>query len=116
MQKAKKNMRKINFKKAIHAKVLTEMKKLLPTHVPKSVANYVKPRLNTSMREVMRNNQITIFTKPSTSTDDLSDIDLKLKLLHRIYSNKSIKTRPTHLKLYDTLYESVLLDQEALDD
>ncbi|GJS64380.1 hypothetical protein Tco_0678944 [Tanacetum coccineum] len=71
MQKAKKNMRKINFKKAIahnftdydhkiealtnfnaskafkkvvQARVLTEIKKLLPTHIPKAVANYVRPR------------------------------------------------------------------------
>ncbi|GJU65688.1 hypothetical protein Tco_1247523, partial [Tanacetum coccineum] len=73
IQKAKKNIRKINFikafaqkfneydkklkaltsinvfeviKKAVQAKVLTELKKLLPNHIPKAVANYVKPRLN----------------------------------------------------------------------
>ncbi|GJS72617.1 hypothetical protein Tco_0705458 [Tanacetum coccineum] len=66
MQKSKKNIRKINFKwavtqkfkkydqklealtsinvseaidKAVHAKVLTKMKKLIPTHVPKVLAN-----------------------------------------------------------------------------
>ncbi|GKE78153.1 hypothetical protein Tco_1544273, partial [Tanacetum coccineum] len=76
MQKAKKNMRKINFKKAVtqkireydqklkalinfnvseafekvvQAKVLTKIKKLLPTRIPKAVANYVRPRLNTSV-------------------------------------------------------------------
>ncbi|GKD07202.1 hypothetical protein Tco_1186887 [Tanacetum coccineum] len=42
----------------VHAKVLTEMKKLLPTHVPKVLANYVKPRLNNSVLEVAQNNQI----------------------------------------------------------
>nr|GEW13369.1 putative reverse transcriptase domain-containing protein [Tanacetum cinerariifolium] len=83
MQKANKNMRKSNFKwvvaqkfkeydhklealtsinvfeaidKAVHAKVLTEIKKLLPTHVLKVSANYIKPRLNNSVLEVMRNN------------------------------------------------------------
>ncbi|GKA55460.1 hypothetical protein Tco_0754409 [Tanacetum coccineum] len=107
MQKEKKNMRKINFKKAVaqkfkeyaqkletltsvniseviekdvQAKVLTEMKKLLTTHALKVVANYVKPRLNTSMREVMRNNQVNLITNPSSSADDLSKIDLKIKL------------------------------------
>ncbi|GJW72086.1 hypothetical protein Tco_0129003 [Tanacetum coccineum] len=76
MQKAKKNMRKINFKKAVahklreydqklealtnfnvseafeklvQAKILTEIKKLLPTHIPNAIANYVKPRLNISV-------------------------------------------------------------------
>ncbi|GJV89814.1 hypothetical protein Tco_1533752 [Tanacetum coccineum] len=95
MQKAKKNIKKINFKKAvaqkfreydqklgaltnfnvskafekaIQEKVLTEIKKLLPTHIPKAVANYVRPRLNTFV-----------------------------------------------LELYDTLYESICLDHDALN-
>ncbi|GJX16736.1 hypothetical protein Tco_0217568 [Tanacetum coccineum] len=78
MQKAKKNMRKFNFKKTVtqkfkeydqklealinfnvseafekvvKAKVLTEIKKLLPTHIPNAIANYVKPHLNTFMLE-----------------------------------------------------------------
>ncbi|GJT54079.1 hypothetical protein Tco_0989133 [Tanacetum coccineum] len=115
MQKAKKNMRKINFKKAVaqkfreydqmealtnfnvseafkkvvQAKVLIEIKKLLPTHIPKVVANYVRPRLNTFV--------------------------LELKLLNRIYSNKSNETHTTHQQLYDTLYESITLDQQAFD-
>ncbi|GJX15791.1 hypothetical protein Tco_0216623 [Tanacetum coccineum] len=39
------------FEKAVQARVLTEIKKLLPTHIPKAHANYVKPRLNTSVIE-----------------------------------------------------------------
>ncbi|GJY87045.1 hypothetical protein Tco_0501673, partial [Tanacetum coccineum] len=116
MQKAKKNMRKINFKKAVahkfieydqklesltnfnvskafekavQAKVMKEMKKLLPTHILTIVANYVRPRLNTSV--------------------------LKIKLLNIIHLNKSNDTHTTHQQLYDTLYESITLDQEALD-
>ncbi|GJR40267.1 hypothetical protein Tco_1215951 [Tanacetum coccineum] len=77
------------FEKAIQARVLTEIKKLLPTHISKAVANYFRPRLNTSV--------------------------LDLKLLNRIYSNKSNKTRTNHQQLYDTLYESITLDQQALD-
>ncbi|GJU34415.1 hypothetical protein Tco_1182769 [Tanacetum coccineum] len=60
------------FKKAVQAKVLIEMKKLLPTHIPKAVANYVRPRLNTSVLDVIKNNQISLFTQSSTSTDDIS--------------------------------------------
>ncbi|GJW72087.1 hypothetical protein Tco_0129004 [Tanacetum coccineum] len=83
MQKAKKNMRKINFKKAVtqkfreydqkldaltnfnvseafekavHAKVLTEIKKLLPTHIPNAIAKYVKSHLNTSILDDPSNN------------------------------------------------------------
>ncbi|GJS45605.1 hypothetical protein Tco_0595726 [Tanacetum coccineum] len=101
--------------KVVHAKVLTKMKKLLPTHVPKSLEKYVKPRLNNSVHEVMQNHQISLFTKPSTSTDDLSEMELKLRLLNRIQLNKSTTTHHTHQKLYDTLYDSITLDQESLD-
>ncbi|GKF98603.1 hypothetical protein Tco_0297386, partial [Tanacetum coccineum] len=84
MQKAKKNMRKFNFKKAVtqkfkeydqklealtnfnvykafekavQEKLLIEIKKLLPTRIPNAIPNYVKTRLNTSVLEVMRTNQ-----------------------------------------------------------
>nr|GEU63817.1 retrotransposon protein, putative, Ty1-copia subclass [Tanacetum cinerariifolium] len=98
--------------KAIYAKVLTEIKKLIPTHVLKVLANYVKPRLNKSVLKVMQNNQINLFTKTSTFVDDLSDMDLKLRLLNRIQENK---THPTNQILYDILYDSILLGQEARD-
>ncbi|GKA44946.1 hypothetical protein Tco_0737742 [Tanacetum coccineum] len=64
----------------------------------------------------MKNNQISLFTKPSTFIDDLSDMDLKLKLLYRIHKSKSNTTHPTNQKLYVTLYESVYLDHDALND
>ncbi|GJZ75617.1 hypothetical protein Tco_0640082 [Tanacetum coccineum] len=81
---------------AVQAKVLTEMKKQLPTYVPISIAN--------------------LFTPSSpTTTDDLSEMELKLKMLNRMYQNKSNETYDTNQKLYNTLYESITLDQEALD-
>ncbi|GKC58488.1 hypothetical protein Tco_1086086 [Tanacetum coccineum] len=89
--------------------------KLLPSHIPKVVSNFVRPRLNTCVLEVMKNNQINLFTQSSTSTDDLSEIDLKLKLFNRIHLNKSNKTHTTHQQLYDTLYESITLYQDALN-
>ncbi|GKC40276.1 hypothetical protein Tco_1052660 [Tanacetum coccineum] len=104
MQKAKKNMRKINFKKAVaqkfkeydqklnaltnfnlseafekavQAKVLTEIKKLLPTHIPKVIANYVRPRLNTSVLDFPKKSG-SANAKRRTTWFDLflkSDID-----------------------------------------
>nr|GEY55671.1 hypothetical protein [Tanacetum cinerariifolium] len=102
-------------KKAVQVKVQIEIKKLLPTHVLKAVANYFKPLLNNSVRKVMRNNHISLFTKPSTFADNLSKIDLKIKMLNIIYLNKSNMAHPSHLNIYDTLYDSITLDQEALD-
>ncbi|GKF02284.1 hypothetical protein Tco_0029207 [Tanacetum coccineum] len=84
------------FEKVIQAKVLTKIKKLLPTHIPNVIADYVKPRLNTFVLKVIKINQINLFTQPSTSIDDLSEMDLKLKLLHIIQDKKSNRTHFTN--------------------
>ncbi|GJR77185.1 hypothetical chloroplast RF21, chloroplastic [Tanacetum coccineum] len=44
------------FEKSVQAKVLTEIKKLLPTHIPNAIVNYVKPLSNTSVLEDPPNN------------------------------------------------------------
>ncbi|GJX40888.1 retrovirus-related pol polyprotein from transposon TNT 1-94 [Tanacetum coccineum] len=73
----------------VQAKVMTEMKKQLPTYVPTTIVKFFNPRLNKSMREVMKNTQISLFTKPSpTTADDLSEMELKLKLMNRMHQNK----------------------------
>ncbi|GKE34939.1 hypothetical protein Tco_1454261 [Tanacetum coccineum] len=77
------------FEKPVQAKVLTKMKKLLPTHIPKAVANYVMPRLNTYVHE--------------------------LKLLNQIHESKPNMTHATNQKLYDTLYESICLNHDAFN-
>ncbi|GJY99727.1 hypothetical protein Tco_0517157 [Tanacetum coccineum] len=77
------------FEKVIQAKVLTKIKKLLPTHISNAIANYVKTRLKTSM--------------------------LELKPLNRIHLSKSNDTHTTHQQLYETIYESIILDQDPLD-
>ncbi|GKF19142.1 hypothetical protein Tco_0067780 [Tanacetum coccineum] len=45
----------------------------------------------------------------------ISQMDLKVKLLHKIYESKSNTTHPTNQMLYDTLFESVCLDHDALN-
>ncbi|GJV97276.1 hypothetical protein Tco_1548853 [Tanacetum coccineum] len=77
-------------KDVVQDKVMTEIKKQLSSYVPTVIAKFVKPHLNNSM-------------------------ELKLKLLNRMYQNKSNETHDTHQKLYNTLYESITLDQESLD-
>nr|GEU94844.1 uncharacterized mitochondrial protein AtMg00810-like [Tanacetum cinerariifolium] len=60
--------------------------------------------------------KINLYTTSSpTTTDDLSEMDLKLKLLNKMYKSKSFESYDTHYKLYDFLYESICLDQETLD-
>ncbi|GJS61415.1 hypothetical protein Tco_0656199 [Tanacetum coccineum] len=82
------------------------------TEMPKST--YFSPTITSSSLDFIQNlldeTHISLFTKPSTSTDDLSGMDLKLKLMHKIHECKSNTTNLTNQKLYDTLYESICLD------
>ncbi|GJT65524.1 hypothetical protein Tco_1017004 [Tanacetum coccineum] len=92
MQKAKKNMRKINFNKVVAQKFKEYDQKL-------------EALTSINVFEVIE----------KTNTDDLSDMELKLKLLNRMRLNKSYENYDTHQQLYNTLYDSVTIDQEALE-
>ncbi|GJZ48410.1 hypothetical protein Tco_0602242 [Tanacetum coccineum] len=62
--------------------VYTDAQTTLVVHNPEGnpgANSNIRPRLNTSVLEVMKTNQINIFTQSSTSTDDLSNMDLKNK-------------------------------------
>nr|GEU56126.1 hypothetical protein [Tanacetum cinerariifolium] len=59
---------------------------------------------------------INLFTTPPPMTvDDLSEMELKLKFLNKIYKSKSFESHDTHQNLYDLIYESICLDQETID-
>nr|GFA14377.1 hypothetical protein [Tanacetum cinerariifolium] len=47
---------------SVQAKVMPKLKKQLPIHVLKVVADIVKPHLDKTMLNVMKNNQIKLFT------------------------------------------------------
>nr|GEU49503.1 DNA-directed DNA polymerase [Tanacetum cinerariifolium] len=95
MQKAKKNMRKITSKRQSH----------------RNSKNMIR-----SWKLLQSSMILNLFTQSSTSTNDRSTLDLKIKLLHKIQESKSNMTHPTNKKLYDTLYEYVCLDHEALNN
>ncbi|GKE28179.1 hypothetical protein Tco_1443563 [Tanacetum coccineum] len=59
-------------------------------------------------------NELTNFISHPVYTD--TQTTLVIKLLHRIQESKSNTTYPTYQKLYDTLYESVCLDHDTLND
>ncbi|GKE36842.1 hypothetical protein Tco_1460247 [Tanacetum coccineum] len=110
---------KINVPKAIEesvqAKIMNEIKKQLPSHMPKAVVDFVKPRLDETVLSVMKNNQIKLFTSSSTTTANLSKMELKIELYNRMYENRSFGTNDTHQQLHNILWDSILLDQESLD-
>nr|GEW51122.1 hypothetical protein [Tanacetum cinerariifolium] len=152
MQKEKKNMRKINFKgaveqkfkgynqklealtsinvfeaidKSVHAKVLTEMKKLIPTHVPKVLANYVNPYLNNSVLEdppndrerekrKKRRKDVGWFMKKSRSADAAKrrTIWFDMLLKTNIDQNKNHILRPSTMSIEKKLKELIQKDEK----
>nr|GEW90408.1 hypothetical protein [Tanacetum cinerariifolium] len=92
------------------------MKKQLPTYVPKYIVNFVKPRLNNFVLELMENNQSNLFTTPSTTTtDDLLEVELKIKLYNKMYQNRYLETHEIHQWLRNILIDSMSLYQENLN-
>nr|GEW15034.1 hypothetical protein [Tanacetum cinerariifolium] len=92
------------------------MEKQLPEYVPNAVADFVKPCLEKTMIEVMKTNQINLFITPSTtSTDDLTEMELKIKLYNRMFQNRSFETHGTHQQLHNILFDFITLVQENLN-
>nr|GEV24747.1 hypothetical protein [Tanacetum cinerariifolium] len=106
MEKAKRNKRKSIFKHAFEKKFKEynqKLEALSSINVPKAIKKAIRAKIN-------------LYTTPSPTTiDDMSEIDLKLMLLNKMYKSKSFESHDTYHKLYDVLYESIRLDQESLD-
>ncbi|GKD75716.1 hypothetical protein Tco_1333998 [Tanacetum coccineum] len=68
----------------VQAKVLTEMKKQPPTHLPKAVANFVKPRLNNTVLELHN----ILFDFMSLDQEHLNAQDIKPTLKRRPYDDQ----------------------------
>ncbi|GJZ81260.1 hypothetical protein Tco_0646254 [Tanacetum coccineum] len=124
MQKAKKNMRKINFKKAVakkfreydqklealtnfnvsesfekavQAKVLTEIKKLLPTHIPNAIANYVRPHIDKDENHILGPSTVAIAKKLKAiiQKDELTIADLEGAGLERLNDEDEVSKSRT---------------------
>ncbi|GJU91969.1 hypothetical protein Tco_1304392 [Tanacetum coccineum] len=73
------------FERAVQARVLTEIKKLLPTHILKVVANYVKPRLNTFVLEQLYE---TLYKSITLDHDALNAQDAEPSFHKRYHDNQ----------------------------
>nr|GEU53976.1 hypothetical protein [Tanacetum cinerariifolium] len=92
--------------KTVHATIMTEMKKLIPTHVSKVLANYVKPRLNNSGLEILGSADAA---KRRTTWFDLllkSDID----------QNENHILKPSTMAIVKKLKELIQKDELTIQD
>ncbi|GJU46531.1 hypothetical protein Tco_1203797 [Tanacetum coccineum] len=66
---------------SIKANLVNEVKNQLPKFVPKVVSDYVKPRLERTILDVMKKNLINLFKSSYKPVDTLT----KYKLKHKLY-------------------------------
>ncbi|GJZ74773.1 hypothetical protein Tco_0639238, partial [Tanacetum coccineum] len=99
---------KLNFKKAVEKKFKEYYQKLESL----STINVFEVIEETVQA---KNNQIILFTTPSlTTTNDLLEMELKIKMYYRMYQNKSFDSRNIHQQLHNILFKSISLDLEYL--
>ncbi|GKA66234.1 hypothetical protein Tco_0766042 [Tanacetum coccineum] len=96
---------------SIQANIINEVKNQLPKYLPKAVSNYVKPRMESKVRDVLQKNPINLFQSSSTQADSLTEHELKNKLFDRMKKSGSFLEHEKHLELYNDLIGSIGLDE-----
>ncbi|GJR01015.1 hypothetical protein Tco_0523999 [Tanacetum coccineum] len=96
---------------SIQANIINEVKNQLPKYLPKAVSNYVKPRMESKVRDVLQKNSINLFQSSSTQSDSLTEHELKNKLFDRMKKSGSFLEHEKHLELYNDLIGSIGLDE-----
>ncbi|GKD03778.1 hypothetical protein Tco_1178752 [Tanacetum coccineum] len=64
-------------KEFVQANMINEVKNQLSKFLPKAVSEYVQPRMERTIRDVLRKNPINLFQFSSTSADSLTEYKLK---------------------------------------
>ncbi|GKE04001.1 hypothetical protein Tco_1396019, partial [Tanacetum coccineum] len=100
----------------IQANVINEVKNQLPKLLPKAVSDYVQPRMESTVRDVLRKNPINLFKPSSKPTDSSTEYELKNMLYDKIQESGSFKEHEKHLDLYNDLIGSIGLDDAIAKD
>ncbi|GJW25632.1 hypothetical protein Tco_0039443 [Tanacetum coccineum] len=126
MQKLAKHEQRLNalsqlnttdiIEESVQANVQNEVKNQLPKALPDTVSEYIQPRLKHTVLRVLKSNQINMFKTPTTTTDNLIEYEMKLKLYNMMFKSRSYGSHERHLELYNALMSSMMIDEmEARD-
>ncbi|GJZ57308.1 hypothetical protein Tco_0612802, partial [Tanacetum coccineum] len=100
------------------ARVVNEVKNQLPHVVSGAVLDFIRLRLESIVLSILKTQQINLFTRPTTTTENLTTLEMKLKLVIMMEANpQSIDSHECHTAFYNTLMDSIALDEiEAMND
>ncbi|GJT92376.1 hypothetical protein Tco_1081221 [Tanacetum coccineum] len=74
-------------------------KESLRRYLLKAVFEYVQPRMESTVRDVLKKNPINFFSSSSTSADSLTKYELKHKLYDMMQKSRSFLAHEKHLEL-----------------
>ncbi|GKB53691.1 hypothetical protein Tco_0904444 [Tanacetum coccineum] len=77
----------------------------------RTVSDLVQPHIERTVLDVMKKNPIDLFKSSTTSSDTLSEYELKKKLYDMMFQSKSFNTHEHHYTLYNALKNSMLIDE-----
>ncbi|GJW45272.1 hypothetical protein Tco_0074071 [Tanacetum coccineum] len=98
---------------SVQANVFNEVKNQLSKLLPKVVSDFVKPRMESIVHDVLQKNLINLFKSSSSSTslDLFFEFELKNMLYDKIQKSGSFQTHEKHLDLYNALIGTISLDE-----
>ncbi|GJX41747.1 hypothetical protein Tco_0256737 [Tanacetum coccineum] len=77
---------------SVQANMMNEVKNQLPKLIPDVVSNFIQPRVDRTVLQALKSNQISLFTTPTTSSATFTEYELKDKLYNMMF----------HIHSYDT--------------
>ncbi|GJV67427.1 hypothetical protein Tco_1482936 [Tanacetum coccineum] len=103
-------------KESVQANMMNEVKNQLPKLIPDAVFNFIQPRLDRTVLQALKSNQISLLTTPTTSSATFTEYELKYKLYNMMFHIHSYDTHKRHLQLYNTLMNSMTIDKMKASD
>ncbi|GKA71984.1 hypothetical protein Tco_0778200 [Tanacetum coccineum] len=105
-------------KDSAQANIINKVKNQLPTFLPKSVSDFVNPRLESIVRDALQKNQT--FPAQSSATlaqpvykaaESLYERELKNILFEKVDKSLYYLTHDKHQELFNSLLNSIMLDE-----
>ncbi|GJX10449.1 hypothetical protein Tco_0200308 [Tanacetum coccineum] len=92
---------------SVQANITNEVKNQLLKYLPKVVSEFIQPRMESIVRDVLKTTPITLYQPLSTSAETLTEYELKLKLYNMMQNSRSFLNHEKHLTLYNALINSM---------
>ncbi|GKB16683.1 hypothetical protein Tco_0850606 [Tanacetum coccineum] len=101
---------------SVQANEINKVNNQLPKYLPKAVSEYVRPRMESTVRDVLKKNPINLFSSSSTSADSLTEYELKHKHYDMMQKSRSFIAHEKHIELYNGLINLMDVDEVNAKD